>query len=51
MDFTKSPWTVTPLENEKPVTLVLDSGADVTVAPYDSFLKWDVQADKAATYR
>ena len=42
-DIAKSPWTATLLVNKKPVTFNLDSGADVTVVPYDSLLKLDVQ--------
>ena len=42
-DITKSPWTATLLVSEKPLTFKLDSGADVTVVPYDSLLKLDGQ--------
>ena len=42
-DIVNSPWTATLLVNEKPVTFKLDSGADVTVVPYDSLLKLDGQ--------
>ena len=42
-DIAKSPWTATLLVNEKPATFKLDSGADVTVVPYDSLLNLHVQ--------
>ena len=40
---TKSPWIATDLMDKKPVNFKLDSGADVTVVPYDTFLNIDLK--------
>lgn len=38
-----SRWIATILVNEKPVDFKLDSGADVTVIPYNTFLNTDLK--------
>ena len=40
---TKSPWIATVLVDKKPVNFKLDSGADVTVVPYNTFLSIDLK--------
>ena len=40
---TKSPWIATVLVDKKPVNFKLDSGADVTVVPYNTFLNIDLK--------
>ena len=40
---TKSPWIATVLVDKKPVNFKLDSGADVTVVPYNTFLNTDLK--------
>ena len=40
---TESPWIATVLVDKKPVNFKLDSGADVTVVPYNTFLNIDVK--------
>ena len=40
---TKSLWIATILVDKKPVNLKLDSVADVTVLPYNTFLNTDLQ--------
>ena len=40
---TKSPWIATVLVDEKPVNFKLDSVADVTVIPYNTFLNTDLK--------
>ena len=39
---TKSPWIATVHVDKKPVNFKLDSGADVTVVPYNTFLDIDL---------
>ena len=41
---TTSPWTATVLLGKKPVDFKIDSGTDVTVVPFETFLNLDVQA-------
>ena len=40
---TKSPWIATVLVDKMPVNFKLDSGADVTVIPYNTFLNIDLK--------
>ena len=40
---TESPWIATVLVDKKPVNFKLDSGADVTVVPYNTCLNIDVK--------
>ena len=40
---TKSRWISTVLVDKKPVNFKLDSGADVTVVPYNTFLNTDLK--------
>ena len=40
---TKSPWMATVLVDKNPVDFKLDSGVHVTVVPYNTFLKLDLQ--------
>ena len=40
---TESPWIATVLVDKKPVNFKLDSGADVTVVPYNTFLNIDLK--------
>ena len=40
---TKSPWIATDLMDKKPVNFKLDSGADVTVVPYNTFLNIELK--------
>ena len=40
---TESPWIATVLVDKKPVNFKLDSGADVTVVPYNTFLSIDLK--------
>ena len=39
---TTSPWTATVLLGKKPVDFKIDSGTDVTVVPFETFLNLDV---------
>ena len=52
---TKSLWIATVLVDKKPVNFKVDSGADVTVVPYNTFLSIDLKiqlkpTDKAVSY-
>ena len=46
---TKSPWMATVLVDKNPVDFKLDSGADVTVIPYNTFLNLDLQTQLQPT--
>ena len=46
---TKSPWMATVLVDKNPVDFRLDSGADVTVVPYNTFLNLDLQTQLQPT--
>ena len=45
----KSPWMATVLVDKNPVDFKLDSGADVTVVPYNTFLNLDLQTQLQPT--
>jgi len=46
---TKSPFMATVLVDKNPVDFKLDSGADVTVIPYNTFLNLDLQTQLQPT--